>query len=387
MKNLPRGLYHDPDRDRYRISFTSRHTRPGTRYTERLAQGTSRRQAETYLAKLQEDDRFLRLAWPNDKKSAEELPKSWAFGEFARDIYLPHCEARNAASTIARKEQELAVIAPWFWDLPIESINRVHVAQFASERKAEGVRSRTVNIGIEQVRHVLAVAHELGFLPHPPSKFQKLPERDKRPVRWLTEQEATQSLQAAADKGHIWYAVVLFLLHTGARYSEARNLLWADVDLQGAIVVFRGTKSGQERTVPLLPEVIQALRLVERLGDYVFMYWANSAQSRKKRTGDTFARRIPDGNEIGASGKGTRAYPWDIEGLRINPHMFRHTFAAWRLRSGVGMEKIQAWLGHSTIALTVDIYGHVVPEDHIEDIGKAPRPRIAPVSKKTKLHP
>jgi integrase len=67
----------------------------------------------------------------------------------------------------------------------------------------------------------------------------------------------------------------------------------------------------------------------------------------------TYLRRIPTDGELGSHGSGKRMYPWDPPELRINPHTFRHTFAAWHLRRGVGMAIVSAWLGHSTVKLTV----------------------------------
>ena len=52
-----------------------------------------------------------------------------------------------------------------------------------------------------------------------------------------------------------------------------------------------------------------------------------------------------------------------ITGIAFSPHLFRHTYATWLLRSGAGMESVKELLGHASIATTIDTYGHLTVED------------------------
>ena len=48
-------------------------------------------------------------------------------------------------------------------------------------------------------------------------------------------------------------------------------------------------------------------------------------------------------------------------------HAFRHFFASWAIEQGFSPKKLQALLGHSSIAMTYDVYGHLFPsveDDH-----------------------
>jgi integrase len=45
-------------------------------------------------------------------------------------------------------------------------------------------------------------------------------------------------------------------------------------------------------------------------------------------------------------------------------HQLRHHFASTLLRGGVDIKRVQAWLGHHSAAFTIDVYGHLMPDDH-----------------------
>jgi integrase len=45
-------------------------------------------------------------------------------------------------------------------------------------------------------------------------------------------------------------------------------------------------------------------------------------------------------------------------------HQLRHHFASLLLRGGVDIKRVQEWLGHHSAAFTLDIYGHLMPDDH-----------------------
>lgn len=367
MSKLPRGL--TKEANRYRIQFTSKVTRPQKRYRERLPEGTKKREAENYLAKLREDDRMGRLLWPDEREAVPEKPSTPTVGEFAVSTYMPYCAARNAAKTIRAKRQAFEASEPWFWDVPLDEVDLELACKYQAERKTEGVSNRTVNMQWETIRHMLQHAHRLGKIPNPPPLLDPLPttRKHRKPFRYLTEDEAQQALRNAADKGAMWYALTLFLLSTGARWTETRLLKWSDVDfVRGEVYLSaHGSKHGEPRYMPMLPELIEALEAMPKGGELVWM-------RRRLGTGDWIELQ-EDARALG------RKYPWQGSGdteIKVSPHVFRHTFATWRLQRGESAKIVSVFLGHASTKLTTDTYGHVIPTDKPDAITNAPRPFV-----------
>ena len=60
-----------------------------------------------------------------------------------------------------------------------------------------------------------------------------------------------------------------------------------------------------------------------------------------------------------------------------SPHDLRHTYATILLVAPMSPVSVQKQLGHHSISMTVDIYGHLVPEEGRELLDKAFGPRVS----------
>ena len=166
--------------------------------------------------------------------------------------------------------------------------------------------------------------------------------------------------------------LLLTAIFTGLRASELRGLRWTDVDLKrGEIhvrqradrfgVIGRPKSEAGERTVPLLPMVVNALRewklaCPKSELDLVFPSTRGRIETYYKLTQDAL---IPAQIAAGITQHGRAKYP----GL----HALRHFYASWCInrRADGGLELplklVQARLGHASIQMTADQYGHLFP--------------------------
>lgn len=366
--------------DQWVIQFRSRH-KPGETYYERLPHGTSRKVAVEVLEQRRAEDLLGVLESKKEKREKSEQPNGWTFDNFVVELYVPHMEHRVAASTLKRYKRSLRELWAHFEGVLIQDIDKASIARFATERKAEGLRGRAVNIDLQQLQQVLNFAYDHGYLDHPPPRFKglKLPEKDSKESDWLTPEQFEAVYETACAAGYPWPCYVVVRTYVGCRPSEGRDIQIKQLDLVNATVRFdkADTKDAQPRVVGLSDLALVHIRnqivwLEDQLGrsvvgeDYLFQHISHS---RRKGEGGRGLQRIPD-----YSASGRKRYPWDPEGMRVNPHMFRHTFAAWQLRGGTPIASVAAMLGHSDVKLTYKIYGHIQPKEHVQEIEKMPVP-------------
>jgi integrase len=192
------------------------------------------------------------------------------------------------------------------------------------------------------------------------------------------------------DEWRRWRPLILTAIFTGLRSSELRGMRWKYLDLvKGAAHVrqradrygtFGPPKSGAgRRSVPLTPKLVAALkewRLACPKGklDLVFPNGVGKVESHSNiinrcwhplqiAAGVADVEKDADGNVVyGEDAKPVRKPRYS--GL----HALRHFYASWCINSepaGLGLppKAVQTRLGHSSIVMTMDVYGHLFPGD------------------------
>jgi integrase len=170
-----------------------------------------------------------------------------------------------------------------------------------------------------------------------------------------------------------WRPLLLTAIFTGLRASELRGLRWSDVDLKGGELhvrqradrygrIGRPKSAAGKRTVPLPPMLLSALR-EHRLAspqNELDLVFTNSRGGIEHR--NTIVERGFHPVQVAAGvvdQRGGVKYP----GL----HSLRHFYASWCINRCVdgGLELplkvVQARLGHASIQMTADTYGHLFP--------------------------
>jgi integrase len=170
-----------------------------------------------------------------------------------------------------------------------------------------------------------------------------------------------------------WRPLILTAIFTGLRASELRGLCWADVDLKRGELhvrqradcfnaIGRPKSEAGERVVPLPPSLVTVLRehrLAWRQGklDLVFPNSVGNVDTHFDIVSRGFQPAQIAAGVVTESGKAK--YP----GL----HSLRHFYASWcinrRIDGGLELplKLVQARLGHASITMTADCYGHLFP--------------------------
>lgn len=188
-----------------------------------------------------------------------------------------------------------------------------------------------------------------------------------------------------------YYNLYVVALFTGMRSGELRALEWSDIDFDKEIIHVTGTlkyKKGSiyfkdspktkssERDIPIVPEVKKILKAQRVEQNTQRLSMGDDWQPLNCMTDRVFGLPV-NGDPIYRSCLGQ-----DIKHIvsiiklnhpdfpRITPHTLRHTFATRGLEQGIPPKIMQALLGHSTIAMTLDTYSHVLPDTKAEEIQK-----------------
>jgi integrase len=243
----------------------------------------------------------------------------------------------------------------------------------------KGLANRTVRHCHSVLHMALKQAVTLGLLERNPAKDLAAPRAVRREMRTLSRDEVRRLLASSA--GSRWHALWAILVATGLRLGEATALRWSDLDLgkgtatiqrsvqrqKGVGMVFVEPKTqGSRRTVQLPPGAIAILKehcpivLQERLSagalwndlDLVFPSLIG---------GPIDPARVNESLH-------TALHKASLPRLRV--HDLRHTAATLLLEEGAHPKVVQDLLGHSTIAMTLDLYSHVTPRLQQEAVSK-----------------
>jgi integrase len=212
---------------------------------------------------------------------------------------------------------------------------------------APGTYTRAI---VMPLRAILHRAHEQGWCD--PPRIVAPRESQGRTLFFLPAE--VDRLIAAAPP-HL-PPLVIFLVGTGARMSEAIELDWRDVDLLGARANFWRTKSGKRRVALLPPRVVAALANLPHREGPVFR--------------GPHGRRYVD-HERRYGGQIKTAWAGALRRANLNPeytpHDLRHTWASWHYAVHKDPIRLKEEGGWSSVAL-VERYAHLLPAGHEEAI-------------------
>ena len=287
------------------------------------------------------------------------------FGAWADEYLTTIVHLRN----VTRGDYERALrthILPAFAERPIAQIEQVEVRRFMAEKQASGLSPKSLQKIRLVFRQVLEVARGSGAIKVNPCDGIRLPRAVQAEPVFLSAAQVEAFARAARPPFDL---LVRFAVATGLRPSEIcglrvgrLNLVKGTVEVAEALTVISGrtevgpTKSYARRTVGLPRSICDDLgefltRRAQERGcppspdDYVFTAPRGGPLRR-----DLLLKRFirPPAEAAGLPA-----------GLRL--HDLRHTSVSLLIELGAHPKVIQERLGHSSIAVTMDVYGHLFP--------------------------
>lgn len=177
----------------------------------------------------------------------------------------------------------------------------------------------------------------------------------------------------ATAKNDRYYVLYVLALTTGMRQGELLALKWRDVDLDGARLTVRATlqyitRQGYVFTPPKTKRRRRSIALTSAAVDALRAHRQRLDIEREKLSGAWADHNLVFPNTIGRPLDGIRLLQRYFHPLleraslpRIRFYGLRHTAATLLLGKGINPKIVSEMLGHAQVAITLDIYSHVVP--------------------------
>ena len=205
-----------------------------------------------------------------------------------------------------------------------------------------------------------------GLLAKNPAAAVKRPGVERQEARHLDRDDVVRLLDAA--KGSRYHPALVLIASTGLRRGEAAALRWEHVDLTARALRVAATVARVDGKLTATPPKTERSRRAVPLSKPV-VEMLRAHQVRQKR------ERLQAGNQWHENGLvfptefGTQLDPRNLLRtiqaaaakaglLDIDVHTLRHSAASAWLEGGVHIKAVADLLGHSSIAITGDIYGH-----------------------------
>ena len=189
-------------------------------------------------------------------------------------------------------------------------------------------------------------------------------------IRPLDRDQVRALFEAAKDDR--LETLYIVAVHCGLRQGELLGLEWDDVDLEAGALQVRRTlsaaKNGPRFTTPKTAKSRRSVRLTPTAVEALKRHSARQADEMTKASDLYEDHRLVFASLVGtplSQHNLTRSFKAVLKRAGLPPtvrfHDLRHTCATLLLSRGYNGKSVQELLGHATIAITLDIYSHILP--------------------------
>jgi integrase len=280
-----------------------------------------------------------------------ETPKI-AFQEFAELWIKNHGEAKLKPSTLSGYTAIIRkLLIPAWAGMPLSDISIGRMQSYVANRR-KAVSAKTVCNEIAVIKEMFKHAHRWGYIKHNPSEHLERPRVQKTVIEVLSPEEVKKLL---AHTGNHYRLAFLTDIMTGLRAGELWGLRWPDIDWASSqIFVQQSLWRGKFQT----PKTSYSVRKVD-VPDMLL----HELRKWKEVCGNSdLVFPSPEGKPSCHNNVVKRYFNPALAkaGLRhVSFHSLRHTNASIRISVGQNIKYIQSQLGHASIKMTLDIYGHL----------------------------
>lgn len=300
------------------------------------------------------------------------------FREYAQEWLENTVKSTRSISTYERYRDILAkYVLPGIGEKNLDKITRSDVRKVLLGVHQRGLSSSSVRLTRDVIGGIMVTAVDEELIgSNPVSNILKrmgLEKTVKGAIESLTPAEVKHFLDVCSEGFPEYFPFFLCAFRTGMRLGELLALQWGDVDWnQSYIQVERSfkrgkigkTKTGKSRRVDMSEQLKlilrklltqrkrEALKAVEG-EEIAWIFHQNGSPISQNSVRNVFKRILKKA------------------GMRqIRIHDIRHTFASLLLTNGETPVYVKEQMGHSSIQITVDIYGHLIPSSNRQAVNR-----------------
>jgi len=244
------------------------------------------------------------------------------------------------------------------------------VQRFVTQKRTEGLAPQTIKNVLIPLKEMLKHAVRWGYLRESPALYVELPRIPHKEMDFLTPEEIRRFLDYVPRARSALFVTAVM---TGMRRGEILAMRWANLDWNRGQYFVREALYRKHFVEPKSEASRRAIDLAQTVLDALRQHKVEQGKDRLR-----FGPEYEDFDLIFCREDGTPLDPDTVAKLefhrylkdagirRIRFHDLRHTYATLLISQGENPKYIQSQLGHSSIQITLDRYGHLMPDVHRE---------------------
>ncbi len=375
MDYKSRGLRRRGDTDKWEVTLSHKDPMSGEAVLSyHTVEGTSRKKAEKAR------DELIRKL---ENKGAA-CTSQMTLREFLDDfIEYKESGGHVERSTIDHYRKHAKVVCRYLGGHRLADVNIPSVNGWMAKMVSEGYAPRSVSKCFGLLKQAMKYGVMLDLITKSPCEFCRPPKISRKKLNVLDRDERTRMMELAraGEPSPLALAIELALT-TGMRRGEICGLRWSDVgdceitvnhaiSLDGGTLYEKEPKTdGSHRTIPLTKRLYAVLRAIEKDSQYV-------ARELGVPFGDPYILGTPDPDSHpyhpSKLSKDFTSF-CKMNGFDVTFHDLRHTFATMMIAGGTDVRTVASYLGHSSVAMTLNTYAEVDPDAKraaVDKIGEA----------------
>jgi len=353
-----------------RGTIVTRTQKDGTRRYAAVQRINGKQQWTTF-DRMKDAEDFLDHSSTDIRDGTYREIRKASFMEYAAHWKDTHCIVENMKASTLNSYLSIFEkhIDPEFKSFGMQAISTAEINSFRAKLQKKGLAKKTIRNILNLLSRFFADAVKDHYVRHSPIEGIDKPEISRKRKGRALQPAEIQALLANCETAET-RLIVLTAVLTGMRRGELFGLRWEDVDWSHNVIHVRqalywmyGRHIRPEEGELFLfipPKSESSMREID-LSPKLKLELRQHYLASPEKAGLVFC--WPDGRPLDPNGFQKKKFTNAViaAGLgKVRFHDLRHTFGALKIEQGENIYYIQRQMGHSSIQVTIDVYGHLL---------------------------